>query len=97
MNGPKGDSEMTSFTLRGHRSGHPKGQEITLTWKDGKLSGDPEAVTFVEALASGYEGMKMGQIRYGFTTHNHLSNPHIAHELMMRAFRGHPILTGNLP
>ena len=36
---------MSFFTLKGHRAG----KLIEITWTDGKLSGDPDAVLMVES------------------------------------------------
>jgi hypothetical protein len=85
---------MSTFTLQGHRG---SAGLITLTWTDGKLSGDPDAVHMVQILAAGYEGKPVGNSLYGFTTHNHLSSPYTAYQLMVPMFSDHPRMLGNFP
>ena len=45
---------MAAFTLRGRR-GTQAG--VTMTWEDGKLSGDPEVVAMTRRLAEAHEGV----------------------------------------
>lgn len=90
---------MATFTLSGRRvAAHPRtgvatvGEFISVTWTDGKLSGDPGAVAAIEWMAAGYDGMAIrppGGV--GPTTrHRHLRSPYTARWLMLQAFAADP-------
>jgi hypothetical protein len=72
---------MSTFTLRGHRGS----QIIEMTWTDGQLTGDPEAIEMVQALAAAMEGQVVSSPA-DITTHDHLSNPASAASLMDMMF-----------
>jgi hypothetical protein len=76
---------MSTFTLRGRRGG----ETVEITWTDGKLSGDPDAVAMVERIAQGAEGHVVSSLTDS-TTHDHLSNPSVAGSLMRMVFPGNP-------
>lgn len=62
---------MAHFTLRGRR-GTQAG--VTITWEDGRLLGDPDAVAMVQRLAEAHEGVLFvfpGGVR---STHRHLEH-----------------------
>ncbi len=74
---------MTTFTLTGPRGD----QTVSMTWTDGELSGDPDAIAMVQLLAQGYEGHSIsltGTHRY--THHDHLSDPYSACAIMRSVF-----------
>jgi hypothetical protein len=79
---------MSTFTLQGERDD----KTIELTWTDGDLSGDEEAVQFVESLASLYEGAVIASPTDS-TVHDHLKNSASAASLMQMAFSGRPVCT----
>jgi len=67
------------FTLYGRIEERP----IRLTWADGKLTGDPETLDELRALADVLEGQPVGPEPDGpFTTRKHLHNPLTAQILM---------------
>lgn len=72
--------EPKTFTLQGHRGG----ELITLTQTDGELSGDPDAVEWVENMAKWWEGSVISSPA-DKTSHDHLSNPSSAGSLIMAA------------
>jgi hypothetical protein len=83
------------FTLRG-RSGSRVG--VTITWRDGQLSGDPEGVAMVLRLAEAHEGVPFsfpGGIR---SRRRHLAHPLAARALACMVYTGvvHQI-AGTLP
>ena len=85
---------MTSFTL----SGSFRGRSVDLTWTDGELSGDPEMVKLVQALATSAEGSPAGQPGGPCTIHDHLSNPYTSRSFMQMVFSSRPTLSaGALP
>lgn len=51
-------------------------QEVRVTWNDGEIEGDPQAVDELLALAMFLEGKAVGPEPEGpFTYRNHLSDP----------------------
>lgn len=76
---------MSFFTLQGHRAG----KLVEITWTDGKLSGDPDAINMVEIIAKGAEGRLVSSLTDS-TTHDHLSNPSSAGSLMRMVFSDRP-------
>jgi hypothetical protein len=76
------------FTLRGLRGS----QLISMTWIDGRLYGDPEAVEMVEMLAAAMEGHVVSSPA-DITTHDHLRNPASASSLMRMMFSSRPECT----
>ena len=86
---------MVSFTLRGRRGS----QVVTVTWTDGHLWGEPDAIAMILHLAQGYEGHLVGPVGGPCTTHRHLESPNSAYALMRMVFtRGRPeLVAGGLP
>lgn len=56
-------------------------REVELSWQDGMVSGDPEAVAKLRQLAADYEGQSVITLA-GVTHHNHLADPYSAAGLM---------------
>lgn len=75
---------MWTFTLRGYRLGAEK--PVSVTWTDGHLWGDPDAIAMILHLAGG-----------PWTHRNHLRSPSTAYELMTWVFWGRPEMIGRLP
>lgn len=59
------------YTLTGKLAGRP----VSLTWNDGVLSGDPEAVQALQELAACREGIRVLVPDWHQTRHNHLASP----------------------
>lgn len=86
---------MTRFTLQGRRL--PDAM-VTITWEDGQLSGDADAVAMVRVLAEAYEGQTIVLTPGPSSRHDHLKNPWAARELMCMVFWGLPRqIAGSLP
>jgi hypothetical protein len=82
------------FTLTGSRNG----KTVSITWEDGSLSGDADAVSAVQHVADVWEGRTIGQPGGPYTTQNHLASPYTARYFMCRVFSERPTLTeGALP
>jgi hypothetical protein len=77
---------VSMFTLRGQRGG----ETIEVTWTDGKLSGDTDAVQMIQMLATGAEGRLVTSLTDS-TTHDHLANPGSAYSLMCLVFQDVPV------
>jgi hypothetical protein len=75
---------MTSFTLRGRRAS----QVVTLTWTDGHVWGDPDAITMILRLAQAHEGQPLHLAGGPWTRHHHLRSPNSAYALMQSVFAG---------
>ena len=74
---------VVSFTLRGRRGS----QVVTVTWTDGHLWGDPDAIAMILRFAQAYEGKLVGPIGGGpYTTHEHLESPYSAYALIQSVF-----------
>lgn len=84
---------MTSFSLTGMRNG----QTVTVTWTDGRLSGDHDTVAWVEFLAEELDGTMQGPLGGPYTTTDHLASPYTARALMRSVFSGKPVFSGALP
>jgi len=84
---------MTRFTLRGVRGAHA----AAVTWEDGDLSGDPDAVALVRHLAETFEGHPAGQLGGPYTVTHHLVSPYTACAFMRLVFSNRPTLDGALP
>lgn len=86
---------MARFTLTGKRGGDAA---VSVTWSDGLLSGDRDAVAAVRQLAVAYEGRTIGQAGGPYTTRGHLRSPYTARYLMQMVFSERPTLTaGKVP
>lgn len=73
------------------------GQEVSVTWDDGELEGDPAAVQYLRGLARGYEGKRLG-IPTAFASYeNHLSKPLAVLALFELAFDGPVEYSGDVP
>jgi hypothetical protein len=85
-------SAFETFTVSGFRSGRP----VEVTWeKGGKLSGDPDCVTWIERLAKNAEGGPMATpiwtpAPYGRGTHDNLKDPYKALALIKFVMPGPP-------
>jgi hypothetical protein len=78
---------MTTFSITGLRGGKEEDTRVTVTWTDGELSGDEDAIAMIRELAWMYEGQSLRAIVGPTTTHDHLSNPYTACMLIKRVFR----------
>jgi len=88
------------FSLTGQRRGAPPdAKPVTVTWTDGALSGDDDAVKWLELLAQEFEGRTIRPFVGPMTTTDHLSSPYSAYMLMRSIFQRvpQPTLTGALP
>lgn len=84
---------MTTFSISGQRNG----RLVSVTWTDGKLSGDHDTVVWLEQLAQILDGTMQGQLGGPYTTHDHLSSPYTARSLMRSVFTGKTTFAGKLP
>ena len=84
----------TTFSITGLRGG----KRLTVTWTDGALTGDADAIQMLKRLATGLDGALQGQPGGPYTTHDHLASPYTAAALMKTLFaRGTTSMTGHLP
>ena len=82
------------FAITGERGG----KFVTVTWTDGALSGDAEAVAALKRLAHALDGTLQGQLGGPYTLTDHLGSPYTACALMKRLFvRGTTDQEGKLP
>lgn len=87
---------MSTFSLSGNRRGRE--DRVTVTWTDGVLSGDANAVAMIERLAKALEGTIQGMWGGPYTTKDHLASPYSALPLMRQVFiAGTVKQTGKLP
>ena len=86
---------MVSFTLRGRRGS----QVVTVTWTDGHLWGDPDAITMILRLAQAAEGQSLHMAGGPWTRKNRLRSPYTAYTLMQSVFVGcrTEMVAGGLP
>lgn len=85
---------MVSFTLRGRHGS----QIVCVTWTDGRLWGDPDAITMILYLAQAHERQPLHMDGGPWTRKNHLRSPYTAHDLMTWVFWGRPeLVAGGLP
>lgn len=85
---------MTTFSVTGLRAGKRR----TITWTDGALTGDADAIQMLRTLAAALEGTVQGQPGGPYTTTDHLTSPYTARALMKTLFeRGTISQTGSLP
>jgi hypothetical protein len=84
---------MTRLTFTGERNG----REISITWHDGMLSGDPEACGWIQRYATLLEGRPIGPIGGPYSSSSHLLNPYVAAELIRSVFPGKVTMEGDLP
>jgi hypothetical protein len=76
---------MSTFTLQG-----PRGDRtVQITWTDGRLTGDLDAIRTVQMLALSMEG-KLVASPADMTMHDHLENPASASSLMRMVFSRPP-------
>ena len=78
-------------------TGEHNGREISITWEDGALSGDPEAVAWIQEIAARLEGQIIGPIGGPYSTTDHLADPYAASELIRSIFPGSVEQEGDLP
>jgi hypothetical protein len=85
---------MTTLSITGQRGDH----FVTVTWTDGELSGDADAIAMLQLLAEEFEGRPLRAIVGPVTVTNHLSNPYTACALMKSVFKyGTVTQDGSLP
>lgn len=84
---------MTQFSISGERNG----RHITITWEDGKLSGDPATVWWIQQLAEMEEGQTVRMLVGPATTHDHLASPWSARALIQSVFPGKTTFAGAMP
>jgi hypothetical protein len=51
-----------------------QGRRVSITWEDGEVSGDPEAVAALKQLAKDKVGEPVGISTFHRTTHHHLKS-----------------------
>jgi hypothetical protein len=79
-------------------TGHFRGRLVFLSWQDGKLVGDPEAVKMIKRLAAEVEGHRVWTPTHIGGIHDHLSNPYKVYQLMKMVLKeNHPEMSGSLP
>ncbi len=61
-------------------------QTYTVTWEDGEVTGDQDAVDAIEAYADAHEGKLIGSPSGPFTEVDHLSDPLSAAMIMDEIF-----------
>jgi hypothetical protein len=84
---------MTRLTFTGLRNG----REISITWEDGALSGDPELVGWIQHIAALAEGRVVGSVGGPYSSHDHLADPYAARALILSAFPGEVHQDGDPP
>lgn len=84
----------TTFSITGLRGS----KRVTVTWTDGALTGDTEAITRLKQMASALDGTLQGQPGGPYTMTDHLSSPYTACAMMKLLFeRGTTTQHGKLP
>lgn len=78
-------------------TGRLLGQEVSVTWDDGELDGDPAAVDYLQGFARGYEGQRLSIPTVFSSYENHLSKPLAVLALFELAFEGRARYSGNVP
>lgn len=78
---------MTTFSITGLRGGKEGDTRVTVTWTDGELSGDEDAIAMIRELAWMNEGRSLRAIVGPITIHDHLSNPYTACMLIKSVFK----------
>jgi hypothetical protein len=84
---------VTRFSISGERNG----QQISITWEDGELGGDPDTVAWIEQLAEMYEGQAVGMLVGPRTRHDHLQSQWSARSLITSVFPGKTTFEGAMP
>jgi len=72
------------------------GDKVTVTWEDGKLTGDYVTVRRAESLAKMLEGERVGPVCGPYTESDHLSDP-ISTLVILREIIDITDITGNVP
>jgi hypothetical protein len=78
-------------------TGKFRGQPATVTWADGELSGDAEAVDALQRLAQEREGQVVALGDLHETETEHLSDPLSAYVLIRELLGRDAEITGSLP
>jgi len=78
-------------------TGEHNGREISITWQDGALRGDPDACAWIRYLARVIDGQLVGPIGGPYVARNYLRNPYAASELIRSIFPGSGEQEGDLP
>jgi hypothetical protein len=84
---------MTRLTFIGERNG----REISVTWQNGALFGDPEACEWIRYLARVIDGQILGPIGGPYVARKYLRNPYAARWLILSVFPGDVRQEGDLP
>jgi hypothetical protein len=86
---------MTKLTFTGPRGG----KDISITWEDGTLSGDPDTVDWIQHIARMAEasGTIVGGIGGPYASGEYLEDPFAAAELIRSVFPGAIREEGDLP
>jgi hypothetical protein len=86
------------YTITGILSGYPnRSGNRTLTWEDGKLSGDPLAILLVEGEAGKMEGRTVGPPEGPYTDGDHIKDPLSTLMLLTPLFVPGYTVVGDLP
>lgn len=81
------------YTLTGKLHGRP----VSITWNDGELSGDPEAVQALRDLAARREGTRVLYPEWVQTRHHHLASPVSTYVLAKEILGRFARITGTFP
>lgn len=73
------------------------GRDVSVTWADGKLTGDASAVVIITSLAEQLEGQPVGLPTGPVTTTDHLSSALSTLDLMQRVLGYDLTATGDVP
>ncbi len=88
----------TTFSISGLRATKDGYTHATITWTDGALSGDENAVAAVERLAEEYADRPLRPVVGPISDGDHLANPYTACLLMRSVFKpGSVTQVGSLP
>jgi hypothetical protein len=84
---------MTRLVFTGTRNR----KQISITWEDGALSGDPDTVAWITYYAAAMEGSIVGPVGGPYSTTDHLGDPYAASELIRSIYPGDVRQEGELP
>jgi hypothetical protein len=78
-------------------TGEIDGRLLSVSWKNGRLTGDTEAVEQLEEMAADLGGELVGAPGWSETDSDHLSSPVSALLLMDHLFKGQGKISGTYP